>query len=122
MINKVTKTLIYQSQSFFSTTTFTPILYGNGKSIVSLSQWWNGKDARPNDYYVQDKLQAEICGEWKIQNGIFRVVFSANLSDPSMNININHLKKSTSLNQLIQLSASEKEQLVENPSTIIIVS
>lgn len=49
------------------------------------------------------------------------MVFSANLSDPSMNVNINHLKKSTSLNQLIQLSAAEKEQLVENPSTVIIV-
>ena len=52
MISKVTKSLIYQSRSLFGTAAFTPILYGNGKSIVSLSQWWNGTDARPSDYYV----------------------------------------------------------------------
>jgi hypothetical protein len=38
-----------------------------------------------------------------------------------MDININHLKKSIILNQLIQLEASEKEKLVDNPSAIIIV-
>jgi hypothetical protein len=39
-----------------------------------------------------------------------------------MDININKLKKSMTLNQLIQLSANEKEKLIENPSTVIIVA
>ena len=38
-----------------------------------------------------------------------------------MDININHLKKSMALNQLIQLEGKQKEQLVDNPATIIIV-
>jgi hypothetical protein len=45
----------------------------------------------------------------------------AYLNDSSMNINVNHLRKSAILNQLIQLEASEKERLVDNPSTVIIV-
>ena len=89
--------------------------------MVSLSRWWNGMPPRPNDYYIQDTLEGEVIEDWTLSKGIFRVVFEACLNDPSMDININQLKKSMSLNQLIQLSAGEKEKSIENPSTVIIV-
>lgn len=99
-----------------------PIIFGNGKSLFSLSQWWSGSPPRPFDYYVQDTLKSQITEGWTLQDGFFRVLFPANVCDGSMNININQLKNSEALNQLIQLSASEKEKLVENPSTVIIVT
>jgi hypothetical protein len=98
-----------------------PLLYGNGRSIVSVSQWWVGSGARPWDYYVEDTLESKAGEDWSLRQGMFRVVFRACINDPCMDININHLKRSFSLKQLIQLSAKEKEQLVENPSTVIIV-
>ena len=92
-----------------STTKFKPQIYSNSKSIVSLSQWWTGGPRRPLDYYVQDTLEAEIIENWSVsEQGIFRVVYEVCLSDHSMDININKLKKSMTLNQLIQLSANEK--------------
>ena len=121
MISRISQKL-KRNTSFSFCTAFTPILYGNGRSIISLSRWWNGSPPRPNDYYVEDKLQASTTGEFTLQHGIFRVVFAANLADASMDVNINLLKRSSSLNQLLQLSAAEKEQLVENPSTVIIVN
>ena len=99
-----------------------PRIYGNNKSILSLSQWWNGQGKRPTDYFVSDSLSTEITEDWSLEKGMFRVVFEANLTDPSMDININRLKKSASLAQLIQLSAVLKERLVDNPSTVVIVS
>lgn len=105
----------------FCSATVRPILFSNTKSIISVSQWWNGVPPRPSDYYVEDTLESEIDEDWALSKGMFRVVFRACLNEPSMDININHLKRSFSLNQLIQLSATEKEKLVENPSTVIIV-
>lgn len=57
MISKVSQKLLHKNVSKFSSTPFVPILYGNGKSLISLSQWWDGNSARPNDYYVEDKLE-----------------------------------------------------------------
>lgn len=106
MIRKVaslTKRLQFQ----FGTTD-RPLLYGNGGSIVSISQWWEGSGPRPWDYYVEDGLEVKVGEEWNLRQGMFRVVFRACLNDPSMNLNVNNLKKSFSLKQLIQLSAKEK--------------
>lgn len=108
MIRKGIRSLLHRNLNPFATQLNKPILYGNNKSIISVSQWWNGSLPRPNDYYVEDTLETEICEDWSLSKGMFRVVFSACLNDPSMNININHLKRSFFLNQLIQLSGSEK--------------
>lgn len=66
--------------------------------------WW-GEGQKPFDYFVRDDLSFELKGELRLGENLMRVVYSACLNDSSMAININSLRKSVVLNQLIQLGA-----------------
>lgn len=105
---RTTRAIFNRNLFAFCSANIKPILYSNSQSIISISQWWNGIPPRPSDYYVEDSLESEVTEDWALSKGMFRVVFRACLNEPSMDININHLKRSFSLNQLIQLSANEK--------------
>lgn len=109
MITKIlSKTILINTNLAFFSSTKKPILFGNGSSIFSIAQLWDGIGQKPLDYCLEDQLKTELTGDWKVQKQIFRVLYQADLNDNSMDININTLKKNISLNQLIQLSASDK--------------
>ena len=60
MIRKATKKIFQTLRFGFCSEHYAPKMYGNNKSIVSLSHWWNGMSPRPIDYYVQDTLEVEV--------------------------------------------------------------
>lgn len=55
-LSKVASNITPQNLQYFfcEQKAVTPKIFSNNKSVISLSQWWNGKYPQPIDYYVQD--------------------------------------------------------------------
>ena len=56
MIKKSIEKLTKKICKFTFTEAKTPLIFGNGRSVFSLSQLWNGSGEKPFDYFVKDDL------------------------------------------------------------------
>jgi hypothetical protein len=60
MIKRSLVNLIQKAGFYNFSESKSPTIFGNGRSVFSLSQLWNGIGEKPFDYFVKDDLQVEI--------------------------------------------------------------
>lgn len=60
MIHRPLKRLITKMTAYGFTESKGPIIFGNGRSVFSLSQLWNGTGEKPFDYFVKNDLNVEV--------------------------------------------------------------
>lgn len=60
MIHKPFTTLVTRIAAYSFTKSKGPIIFGNGRSVFSLSQLWNGTGEKPLDYFVKNDLNVEV--------------------------------------------------------------
>jgi hypothetical protein len=53
---------IKQLQRAFCSSRNSPLIFGNGNSIFSVSSMWWGEGEKPFDYFVRDDLAVELKG------------------------------------------------------------
>ncbi len=60
MIHRPSLRLITKIGTYGFTESKGPIIFGNGRSIFSLSQLWGGFGEKPSDYFVKNDLNVEV--------------------------------------------------------------
>lgn len=60
MIHRSLTRLITRIATYAFTESKGPIIFGNGRSVFSLSQLWNGIGEKPFDYFVKNDLNVEV--------------------------------------------------------------